>query len=191
MQEIKTYRFNEDNLTEEEIDKKTIKVRAFIYNSITDEAIIVYYAGLYMLPGGKVDKGETLDEALSREVIEETGIKISSEDIKPYLVINSYDKNYYDRKAGFINRHTETTFYIIETTSEIDETKKELTESEKTLNHTVKFVPLHSIKDLVISNDTTNKKRKQFDREILLAIDEFLKVIGYGETPPAQLLKKN
>lgn len=191
MQEIKTYNFNEDNLTQEEIDKKTTKVRAFIYNPATDEAIIVHYAGLYMLPGGKVDKSESLDEALSREVIEETGIEISSNVITPYLIINSYDKNYYDRKAGFINRHTETTFYIIETTSEIDETKKELTESEKNSNHTVKFVPLHSMKDLVISNDTTNEKRKQFDREILLAIDEFLKVIGYKETPPAQLLKKN
>ena len=39
-------------------------------------------------------------------------------------------------------------------------------------------------------NATTNEKRKQFDREILLAIDEFLKVIGYEETPPAQLKKK-
>ena len=190
MTEVKTYNFNEDNLTSTEIDKKTTKVRAFIYNPLKDEAIIVHYAGLYMLPGGKVDDCETLEDALFREVIEETGIQISSSNITPYLVINSYDKNYYDRKSGIINRHTETTFYIIETTTEIDETKKELTESEKNANHSVNYVSLHSMKSLVLENETTNKKREQFDREILIAIEEFLKVIGYQEPSPTQLLKK-
>lgn len=191
MQEVKLYNFNEENLIPEEIDKKTTKVRAFIYNPATDEAIIVHYAGLYMLPGGKVDKGESLDKALSREVIEETGIDISSCNIIPYLVINSYDRNYFDRKSGLINRHTETTFYIIETTQPIDETKKELTDSEKSNNHSVFYIQLHNMKNLVLSNDTTNTKRKQFDREILLAIDEFLNTLGYQETPPVQLSKKN
>lgn len=181
--------FNEDNLTPDEIDKTTTKVRAFIYNPITDEAIIVHYAGLYMLPGGKVDYLETNREALIREIKEETGIQIRPEEITPYLVMNSYDKNYYDRKDGVINRHTKTIFYKIITTASIDETKKHLTESEIAKKHKVAYVPLHNMKNLVESNDTTNSKRKQFDREIIIAINEFLNTLGY-EDDPAKLTYK-
>lgn len=181
--DILNIEFNEDNLTEEEIDKTTTKVRAFIYNPITDEALIVHYAGLYMLPGGKVDPYETNLQALTREIKEETGITITKKDATPYLVINSYDKNYNDRREGTINRHTQTIFYKIITTSTIDETKKQLTESEMAKNHIVFSIPIHNMKNLIESNDTTNSKRKQFDREIIVALNEFLKAIGYEEEP--------
>lgn len=42
--------------------------------------------GLWELPGGGVEKGESPDFSLRREVMEETGIEIS--DIKPQLIWN-------------------------------------------------------------------------------------------------------
>lgn len=36
------------------------------------------YAGKFDLPGGKLEEGETLDEALEREVFEETGCRMLS-----------------------------------------------------------------------------------------------------------------
>lgn len=38
--------------------------------------------GLYVLPGGGVEDGETLEEALCREVLEETGLKIYSDPLR-------------------------------------------------------------------------------------------------------------
>ena len=176
--------FNEENLRREDITKVTRKVRVFVYNPLTDEALIVHYAGLYMLPGGSIDKSETRIDAIKRELLEETGIEVEDQQLIPYLVINSYDKHYFDRKAGLVNRHTETVFYKIETTASIDETKKKLTESEKKKKHSVSFVPLHNMKNLVESNDTTNEKRKQFDREIIVAINELLNTLGFHEEEP-------
>jgi 8-oxo-dGTP diphosphatase len=42
--------------------------------------------GLYAFPGGRVEPGETLEEAARRELLEETGVLAS--DLQPLLVVN-------------------------------------------------------------------------------------------------------
>ena len=53
-----------------EYQKVKDKVRAVILNN-DGRALLVKYAGLYMLPGGKIDENETEKEALRREILEE------------------------------------------------------------------------------------------------------------------------
>ncbi len=166
---MKQIDFNETNLTDTEIDKVVRKVRALVINNITKQMLLVHYAGLYMLPGGSIDNGETEVEALRRELLEEAGI----EEAIPYLLINSYDRNYFDRKSGNINRLTQTTFFKVSTNQNINENKKRLTENEKEKNHTIKYMNLSVARYLIETNSTDNPKRKQFDREILTALDEY------------------
>ena len=42
--------------------------------------------GLYAFPGGRVEPGETLEEAARRELLEETGVV--AHDLRPLLVVN-------------------------------------------------------------------------------------------------------
>ena len=44
------------------------------------------YRGLWAPPGGYVDKGETVEEAIIREVREETGIEITEDMLIPYSI---------------------------------------------------------------------------------------------------------
>ena len=168
--------FNETNLTDKEIDKVVRKVRALVINNKTKEILLVHYAGLYMLPGGSIDNGETEIEALRREVLEESGIEIEDQQAVPYLLINSYDRNYSDRKSGNVNRLTQTIFFEVSTDQDINETRKRLTESEKEKSHTIKYTNLSVARYLVETNPTDNPKRKQFDREILTALNEYARM---------------
>lgn len=58
-------------------------VVAIIHNPISDKILIskrkqnVMLGGLWEFPGGKVRQGETLNEAMVREVIEETGVSVT------------------------------------------------------------------------------------------------------------------
>ena len=128
---MKQIDFNETKLTDTEIDKVVRKVRALVINNKTKQMLLVHYAGLYMLPGGSIDNGETEVEALRRELLEEAGIEVESHQTVPYLLINSYDRNYFDRKSGNINRLTQTTFFVVSTNQNIDETKKSLQKAKK------------------------------------------------------------
>ena len=55
------------------------KVRAFILRNGKIAVMKFNDTGTFMLPGGKLEKNETSIEALSREILEETGIEIWSE----------------------------------------------------------------------------------------------------------------
>ena len=170
---MKQIDYNETKLTDTEIDKVVRKVRAIVINNKTKQMLLVHYAGLYMLPGGLIDNGEFEVEALRRELLEEAGIEIEAQQAVPYLLINSYDRNYFDRKSGNINRLTQTTFFVVSTEQDIDETKKKLTESEKEKNHTIKYMNLSVARYLIETNSTDNPKKKHFDREILTALSEY------------------
>ncbi len=169
---MKQINFNDSNLSDNQIDKVSKKVRALVLNS-KGQALLVHYAELYMLPGGSVDFNESDLDALKREISEEAGIELSSEQAIPFLTINSYDKDYFDRKDGIINRLTHTIIYEVHTDAPITDSKKSLTESEKSHNHSIKWSNLSVIRYLVENNPTTNPKNKQFKREMLTILSEF------------------
>lgn len=65
--------YNADQVSEKEVTDSVVRVKAILINSL-DEVLLGYSYHQYQFIGGHVEEGETLESAISREVLEETGI---------------------------------------------------------------------------------------------------------------------
>jgi colanic acid biosynthesis protein WcaH len=64
--------------------------------------------GFYFVPGGRVFKSENLDQALERISLQETGIRVSKNEVKLKGIYNHYyDKDNFWEDQGF------STYYIV------------------------------------------------------------------------------
>lgn len=66
---------NEDKLLDNDIHETSLKVRVLLFDD-NNNVLVANYNGVLMLPGGKVDSGENISDALSRELSEDWEIFI-------------------------------------------------------------------------------------------------------------------
>lgn len=172
---MKKIEFNEENLKQCEIDRTVNKVRGLIFNK-KGEVLLCNYAGVYLLPGGSIEQGETITQAFLREAKEETGIDLDYTKAVPFLEMKSFNKNYYDRKLKKdINRLTQTTFFEAKTDTNIAIEKRELTQSEKEKGFYAKFVDIQSIPTLLKENKSDNPKLNTFNKELITVLEQYSK----------------
>ena len=153
---------NESNLTDSEIDIINNKVRGILVKD--DKVLVANYSGIILFPGGKVDKGESLEEALVRELFEETGIKYDINEFRKLLVLKYYQHNYHNRDNFVVNRLV-TTYYYIGKFKGIDLSNTKRTEKEKKDNFYLELVEIKEILEL-LKKGKYNPRKEFFDREM-------------------------
>ena len=166
--------YNYDNLTSDAIDETTTRARAIIINS-NRKVLMCYSNGLqhYEFPGGHLEKNETLDEGLKIEILEETGITIDLEKVKPFYAIKYYCKNYHNSGK---NRLVEIYYYVIYCDSAYDESKKQLDINEIIKNYECRYISIDNLKNALIENKKNTKENNSALDDMLLIWDEFLKL---------------
>lgn len=94
------------------------------------------FTGLWDLPGGKIEHGETLEQALSRELYEEGGVIIH----QATLIDGSTNLVKFIDERGFISMHHIGLFYLI--------TDYEIEQKERFDMQEVKALKWHAITEL-------------------------------------------
>jgi ADP-ribose pyrophosphatase YjhB (NUDIX family) len=160
---------NDDNLKIDDIEKVKKKARAIL---IKDNKILTgVYSDVVMLPGGGVEKDESVDDGLLRELEEETGIKYNIEDFEKSFNVQCYQKDYPTRSGKNVNRLVSTYYYIGEYKG-LDNDKLKLTDEEQSVDFKIDFFTKEELLDRLYK-ESTNPRKPFFDREM----EELLKII--------------
>ncbi len=142
--------------------------------SIKDNKILVCnYNDFLMLPGGKVDKNESPEDALKRELKEELGANIN--DFCEFLTINNYAENYPSRTSNKpVNRKCKTTYFITNQNVKLKKDEANLSEKEKEGIFTTEYVDIDKLVSS-IDLESLDYKKRIYAEELLRVINFYLK----------------
>ncbi len=148
----------EDDMTLASIPSVTprVSVRAII---IEDDTIVLIHnqaIDTYVLPGGGVLQSETLEDAIVREVLEETGLRVKQADktlcVKEHFHDSIWHHHFYSVTVG---KETEPLT---------------LTEEEISLGHHVVYLPLSTALDLLSNHKGKHPYSKNIHQRELIGL---------------------
>lgn len=160
--------FNDDNLTDNDMDEVVIRTKALIIDS-NDQIMLGYAHKTYQFPGGHLEEGETIQECLKRELKEETGIDIDTNNIEPIAETRYYTKNYHN--SG-LNRKNEIYYFIIRTDKEANMEEASLDEWEQEGNYIIKKIPLKDLKKILLDSIPDNKINEVIASEMISLLEK-------------------
>ena len=164
---------NEYNLRAQDLDYEVIRVKWLIVNS-QNQILMEFNNNTYQFPGGHLNENEKLEEALLREIREETGITIKELD-GPFMQIVTYDKNYF----GTGKKVCSSIFYYRVLCDDIpDFEKTDLDELERLSEFGLRYVNLRELESFLKGCLENGNIDKNIMREMSLVLDEYNNLYG-------------
>ena len=166
---MKEILYNKDNLTKEVITETVTRVKMLMLNS-NNEILLGYCNKTYQFPGGHLEENESLFDCVKREVLEETGIEIDSEEKQPFFCIKHYGKNY---RGTNENRCSDLYYFEIKIDEKYDLSKVTYTDWEKEGNFELRYINLNDVEQILIDSIPDNEQNQVIVREMLEVIKEY------------------
>ena len=166
---MKTIEINEEGKEVVDFDEVVVRCKAILIND-KDEILLGYANGVYQFPGGHLQKGETTEECLKRELKEETGMDIDTTNMKPFLKLAH---NYERYNGSNLKRRNEIYYYFIQSdlNYNLKETSYDLNEAK--YYYKLEIFSLKDIKHVLINNMEKNPINKYIVEEMLIALNEY------------------
>ncbi len=159
---------NKNNLSENDITEIVKRVKVLIINS-NNEILLGYSHNEYQFPGGHIEENESFNQAINREIQEETGIKLNIKNIEPFVISKGY---YKDWPQNGKNRKVEIYYYEIRTDQKPDLNNTSYTENEKNGNFELRYIPLDEVENEIMNNVLKYNDEKGIGKEMI----EILKI---------------
>ena len=164
---------NDCFLKEEDLDFEVIRVKALIVNS-KNEILIAHNNNTYQFPGGHKEDNESLEESLTREVKEETGIDINLE-MGPFMFITTYDPDYFGTSKKVCNK---IYYYRILSDQEPNYEETHYDELECQTDFNLFYIDLKSFSSFLEKSIDEKKVDTNIAREMLLVLREYDSLFG-------------
>lgn len=161
------------NLNDKDINNVVTRVKVLMINS-KQELLLGYSHKTYQFPGGHLEENESLEDCVKRELLEETGIKVETTNLKPFFLIKHYTKDYPKERDNSLYL---IYYYVIRTDDKYILENTNYTTDEKDGNFSLVYVNISDIEKLLIESIPDNKVNKVIVEEMLLAINEYKKLL--------------
>lgn len=164
---------NDDNLDISDLDYEVIRVKGIIINS-KNEVLLAHNNNTYQFPGGHQENNEDMEEALTREIKEETGIDIYNF-TGPFMQITTYAKNYFHSRKNVCNK---IYYYRIlsDEVPNLEETNYD--ELERQTDFNLIYVSMDDLNDFLKRNIDNGMVDVSIGKEMLLVLEEYHKLYG-------------
>lgn len=162
---------NPYNLCDKDMDEVTVRSRGIIINSFKD-ILMCYSNGMkhYEFPGGHLEKNESINEGLIRELKEECGLEVSENMIVPLFCIKYYCKNYNGTKK---NRLVSIYYSEIITNEKFCLEKRNLDVNEIRQDYECRYVNINSLESILKMNIFTTKEKNTSLEDMLYVFDKY------------------
>lgn len=153
---------NNYNLKEEDMTEVVTRVKILLINS-KNEILLGYSHNEYQFPGGHVEEGETLIQAVKREIKEEIGIILQEINLVSFARALGYYKDWPEIGK---NRKTEIYYYEIKTDEKTSLDNVQYTEHEKDGNFELRYIPLDIVEEELKNNAEKLGDKRGIAREM-------------------------
>lgn len=167
---MKTIVYNNHNLKEEDITRVVKRAKAIIKNS-KNQILLACLNNNYHLPGGHLEKDESFEDCLVREIEEEVGVDISCENKELILTITYYNRDY---PIEGVNSKTIGYYYVVKKDLLPDLTRLHLTDDEIKGGFKLEFIDEDKILDYLYKS-LENSTKKGAVKDTIEALKEYLK----------------
>lgn len=159
---------NEDNIEEKDVESTVVRVKALMINE-KKELLVVHNNYTYQFPGGHWKSYESLEESLTREIKEETGINCII-DFGPFMVIEEYYKNYLNTGQKRCNK---IYYYAVHSNDNPKVQEMSLSRLERKTDFNLFYIPLKDMEQFIKESINNKSIETVIGKEMLEVMKEY------------------
>lgn len=164
-----------------EAEEISLKSRAIIYRPSDNKIVLCNYAGIYLLPGGKIDKNENPLDAVKREVEEETGLVFNEKSYNFSFLYATAQRGYIERDLSVTTKALTEFVFFVNYDDLIAKKENALTEKEKSEKFSHFWITANDAISMIEASETDNPRAPLYEGPLLNILYKIKDAFSFNE----------